>query len=189
MPRTRPPYPEEFRREAVELVRSSGRPVKEIAKDLGVSDQSLSNWVKRFEIDAGRAPGVTSEEREELRKAWTGSAIGSTERCSWPTTRGRRSALRCRQRPRRSLGNSLRHPRGIGRRRAQSAVGGHAAIESLIRLALSERDAAGSRSRSNKTYLFGGERRHVNVAQAEPRFQNPGALTETGSALQAVVLV
>jgi transposase len=68
MPRTRPPYPEEFRREAVELVRTSGRPVKEIAKDLGVSDQSLSNWVKRVEIDAGRAPGVTSEEREELRK-------------------------------------------------------------------------------------------------------------------------
>ena len=68
MPRTRPPYPEEFRREAVELVRTSGRPVKEIAKDLGVSDQSLSNWVKRVEIDAGRAPGVTTEEREELRK-------------------------------------------------------------------------------------------------------------------------
>jgi transposase len=68
MPRTRPPYPEEFRREAVELVRSSGRPVKEIAKDLGVSDQSLSNWVKRADIDVGRAPGLTTEDREELRK-------------------------------------------------------------------------------------------------------------------------
>ena len=58
MPRTRPPYPEEFRREAVELVRSSGRPVNEIAKDLGVSGQSLHNWVKRAEIDVGRAPGL-----------------------------------------------------------------------------------------------------------------------------------
>ena len=67
MPRSRPPYPEEFRREAVELVRSSGRSVNEIAKDLGVSGQSLGNWVKRAEIDSGRAPGLSKEEREELR--------------------------------------------------------------------------------------------------------------------------
>ena len=45
MPRTRPLYPEPFRREAVELVRTSGRPVKEIAKDLGVTEQSLRNWI------------------------------------------------------------------------------------------------------------------------------------------------
>lgn len=68
MPRSRPPYPEEFRREAVELVRTSGRSVNSIARDLGVSGQSLSSWVKRTEIDAGRAPGLTSEEREELRR-------------------------------------------------------------------------------------------------------------------------
>ena len=68
MPRTRPPYPEEFRREAVELVRSSGRPVNEIAKDLGVSGQSLHIWVKRADVDVGRAPGLTTEDREELRK-------------------------------------------------------------------------------------------------------------------------
>ena len=68
MPRSRPPYPEEFRREAVELVRSSGRPVKEIARDLGVSGQSLHTWVKRADIDVGRAPGLTTEDREELRK-------------------------------------------------------------------------------------------------------------------------
>ena len=68
MPRTRPPYPVEFRREAVELVRSSGRPVNEIARDLGVSGQSLANWVKRIEIDSGRAPGLNTDEREELRK-------------------------------------------------------------------------------------------------------------------------
>jgi transposase len=68
MPRSRPPYPEEFRREAVELVRTSGRSVNSIAKDLGVSGQSLSTWVKRAEIDAGRAPGVTTEERDELRR-------------------------------------------------------------------------------------------------------------------------
>ena len=43
MPRTRPPYPEQFRREAVELVRKAkgDRSVKEIAGDLGVTEQSL----------------------------------------------------------------------------------------------------------------------------------------------------
>lgn len=68
MPRTRAPYPEEFRREAVELVRSSGRSVNEIAKDLGVSGQSLGNWVKQADIDKGRKPGLSTEDREELRR-------------------------------------------------------------------------------------------------------------------------
>ena len=48
MSKTRPPYPEEFRREAVELVRSSpDRSVPEIASSLGVSGQSLRNWAAR----------------------------------------------------------------------------------------------------------------------------------------------
>jgi len=68
MPRTRPPYPEQFRREAVELVRKSGRPVSEIAKDLGVTEQSLRNWVRQADVDAGRAHGLCSEEKEELRR-------------------------------------------------------------------------------------------------------------------------
>lgn len=68
MPKSRPPYPPEFRREAVELVRASGRPVKEIAKDLGVADQTLRNWVDRAEVDAGRAAGLTSDEKAELRE-------------------------------------------------------------------------------------------------------------------------
>jgi transposase len=68
MPRSRPPYPEPFRREAVELVRTSGRSVKEIASDLGVTEQSLRNWVKQHEVDIGRRPGLSSEEREELKR-------------------------------------------------------------------------------------------------------------------------
>jgi transposase len=68
MPRTRPAYPPEFRREAVELVRSSGRPIPQIADELGVSPQSLRNWVRHGDIDAGRADGLTSDEREELRR-------------------------------------------------------------------------------------------------------------------------
>jgi transposase len=68
MPRSRPPYPEQFRREAVELVRTSGRSIKEIAGDLGVTEQSLRNWVKQQEVDVGTRPGISSDEREELRR-------------------------------------------------------------------------------------------------------------------------
>jgi transposase len=63
MPRTRPPYPEQFRREAVELAKKSERPLSEIAKDLGVTEQSLRNWVKQANVDAGRAHGLSSEEK------------------------------------------------------------------------------------------------------------------------------
>ncbi len=68
MPRTRPPYPEQFRREAVELAKKRGRPVKEIAADLGVTEQSLRSWVKQADVDPGRAHGLSSEEKEELRR-------------------------------------------------------------------------------------------------------------------------
>jgi len=62
------PYPPEFRREAVELARSSGRPLREIAVDLGVSTETLRMWVTRAEVDAGRREGLTTEERSELRE-------------------------------------------------------------------------------------------------------------------------
>jgi transposase len=42
MPKTRPPYPDEFRREAVQLVRS-GRTIKDVATSLGITEQSLRN--------------------------------------------------------------------------------------------------------------------------------------------------
>src|SRR5450755_3252295 len=65
MPRTRPPYPVEFRRETVELVRQ-GRSVADVAKSLGVSHQTLRNWWKQIEVDQGRREGLTSDEKEEL---------------------------------------------------------------------------------------------------------------------------
>lgn len=64
----RRPYPEQFRAEAVALVRSSERPAREIARELGVSYESLRLWVKQSKIDAGSEPGLTSEERSELRE-------------------------------------------------------------------------------------------------------------------------
>ena len=54
MPRTRPPYPPEFRAEAVRLIRSSGKPLSQISKDLGVSEQSLRVWIKQADLDEGR---------------------------------------------------------------------------------------------------------------------------------------
>lgn len=68
MPRTRPPYPPEFRAEAVRLVKTSGEPISRIAKDLGISDQTLRNWVNQDDVDAGRKSGLTSDERARMRE-------------------------------------------------------------------------------------------------------------------------
>jgi len=50
MPKTRPAYPDEFRQEAVAMVRG-GRSVRDVAESLGVSQQSLRKWVKQTELD------------------------------------------------------------------------------------------------------------------------------------------
>jgi transposase len=68
MPKSRPPYPEEFRREAVQMVRS-GRKLSDVATSLGVTEQSLRNWVKRDQLERReRDDGVTLAERDELRE-------------------------------------------------------------------------------------------------------------------------
>lgn len=64
----RKPYSAVFRRDAVKLVQSSERPMREIARELGVSYESLRLWCKQTEIDAGKREGLTSEERDELRR-------------------------------------------------------------------------------------------------------------------------
>ncbi len=68
MPKTRPAYPEQFRREAVQLV-GDGRSVADVAQSLGVSQQSLRSWARREEADRGeRRSELSSAEREELRE-------------------------------------------------------------------------------------------------------------------------
>jgi transposase len=61
-------YSMEFRRQAVALLRSSGRTVPQIAAELGISPQSLRNWARQVQVDDGAAEGLTSVEREELRR-------------------------------------------------------------------------------------------------------------------------
>jgi transposase len=63
-----PPYSLEFREEAVRLLRSSGRTVPQLARKLGCSPQSLRNWARQIDVDEGKAAGLSSDEREELRR-------------------------------------------------------------------------------------------------------------------------
>jgi transposase len=67
-PRTRRQFTPEFKRDAVELVRTSGRPIAEIARELGIYDSTLGNWVKQDRIDRGEREGLTSDERARLRE-------------------------------------------------------------------------------------------------------------------------
>jgi len=62
-------YPEEFKAEAVQLARSSPeKSIRQLAYELGISDQTLRNWVKQAEIDRGEREGLSTKEREELRE-------------------------------------------------------------------------------------------------------------------------
>ncbi|MEV0358091.1 transposase [Nocardia sp. NPDC050697] len=61
-------YPEEFRRKVLDLV-AAGRPVAQVAVDLGISDQTIYTWRKQELIDTGQLPGATSVEQSELTAA------------------------------------------------------------------------------------------------------------------------
>lgn len=70
MPKTRPPYPLEYRERAITLVRTSGKTIDTLSKELGVSNQTLRNWVRQAYADAGRGrPGdLTTQEKSELHQ-------------------------------------------------------------------------------------------------------------------------
>ena len=68
MPKSRPPYLPEFKRRLVEMVRA-GRNPEELAEKFEPTAQSIRNWVAQADRDDGhRQDGLTTEEREELRR-------------------------------------------------------------------------------------------------------------------------
>ena len=68
MPKTRPPYPAEFRQEAMRVLRS-GVPLARLAGELGVSQQTLRNWRSQDEADRGeRSDVLSTDERARLRE-------------------------------------------------------------------------------------------------------------------------
>lgn len=64
------PYPQEFPEGVVALARGRGAQttVKQVAEDFGISEATLSNWLKAAAVEARREPGVTSAEAEGLRR-------------------------------------------------------------------------------------------------------------------------
>ena len=59
-------FSDEFKADAVEIVRTSGKPVAQVARELGIGESTLGYWVNRDRVDRGETEGVTTEERAEL---------------------------------------------------------------------------------------------------------------------------
>ena len=64
--RTRRKFSDEFKRDAVEIVRVSGKPIAEVARELGIYDTTLGNWVNQDQVSRGERQGLGSAERLEL---------------------------------------------------------------------------------------------------------------------------
>jgi transposase len=67
-PRNRRQFTAEFKRDPLVLLRTSGRSSAEIARERGIYDSTLGNWVRQDRIDRGEAEGLTTEERARLRQ-------------------------------------------------------------------------------------------------------------------------
>jgi transposase len=65
------PYPQEFRDDVVRVARKreSGVHLKQVAKDFGISESCLTNWLKAADVQDGLKPGTTAAENAELREA------------------------------------------------------------------------------------------------------------------------
>jgi transposase len=63
------PYPAEFRRDVVAVARKHEAPLAQIAKDFGISEATLHNWLKKADMEDGVSPGVTEKESADLREA------------------------------------------------------------------------------------------------------------------------
>ena len=64
--RTRRSFSDEYKAEVVELCRTSGKSIAQIARDLGIGETAVRRWIAQAEIDAGWRPGLTTDEHAEL---------------------------------------------------------------------------------------------------------------------------
>ena len=62
-------YPQEFRQDVVRIARQGELTYAQIARDFGISETCVSNWVRKADVEEGRRPGTTAAEAAELREA------------------------------------------------------------------------------------------------------------------------
>ncbi|WP_432848885.1 IS3 family transposase [Amycolatopsis sp. CA-161197] len=62
------PYPREFRDDVIAVARRGEVPLKQVAKDFGISESCLANWLRAADVEDGTRPGVTRDESAELRE-------------------------------------------------------------------------------------------------------------------------
>lgn len=62
------PYPREFRDDVVAVARKAQAPLNQIARDFGISEGCLHNWLKNADVEDGKRPGVTEADRAEMRE-------------------------------------------------------------------------------------------------------------------------
>ena len=68
MPKSKPPYPDEFRARVIELARS-GRTHRSLSREFGVTDTTIRSWLRQADLDAGRrTDGLTTDEKQELAR-------------------------------------------------------------------------------------------------------------------------
>ena len=65
-PRARRTFSAEFKAETVELIRTSGKTIGQVCRDLDLTETAVRRWVQQVESDAGKRPGLTTAERAEL---------------------------------------------------------------------------------------------------------------------------
>lgn len=62
-------HPREFREDVIAVARRGQAPLAQVAKDFGISESCLRNWLRQANVEDGHRPGVTKAENEELREA------------------------------------------------------------------------------------------------------------------------